>query len=109
MYSARKKNYYVYIVASISKVIYIGFTDCLLKRINQHRKGTYENAFSKKYKTNRLVYWEHYYTKQEAFERERQIKKYRREKKINLIEKENSEWNDLYYVVVEMSKIKPIF
>lgn len=99
------KYYYVYIVASINKVIYIGFTDSLFKRIKQHKEGKFENAFSKKYKTNKLVYWEHYYSCNEAFQRERQIKKWRREKKIELIEKNNQEWLDLYNDVVALSKL----
>lgn len=101
-----KRNYYVYILASISKVLYIGFTNCLVKRINQHKKGTFINAFSKKYKVNRLVYWEHYYGKSEALQREQQVKKYRREKKVQLIERDNPQWNDLYEFIVEMSKVK---
>lgn len=92
----RGKYYYVYIVASINKVIYVGYTDDLVKRIYQHKNGTYKNSFSKKYKTNKLVYWKHFYKHNEAFQRERQIKKYRREKKVKLIEENNKEWRDLY-------------
>jgi len=99
------KYYYVYITSSINRVLYIGYTDCLVKRINQHKKGFYEDAFSKKYKTNRLIYWERHYTKQEALDREQQLKKWRREKKIALVEKYNSEWRDLYDDIVELSKL----
>ena len=95
MESRRTKIYYVYIIASISKVLYIGFTDSLYKRIKEHKKGFYDNAFSKKYKVNRLVYWEYYFSKNQALERENQIKKYRREKKVRLIEKYNVKWEDL--------------
>jgi putative endonuclease len=102
----KQKYYYVYITASISKVLYVGFTDCLVKRIYQHKKGLYENAFSKQYKTNRLVYWEHFYNKVDALRREQQIKRYRREKKIKLIEEHNIEWNDLYELVITISKVK---
>lgn len=91
-------------MASISRVIYVGFTDTLIKRIFQHKQGTYENAFSKKYKTNKLVYWEHYHSMKEALERERQIKSYRREKKTMLIEECNPSWRDLYADVVELHK-----
>jgi len=109
MKKQRGKNYYVYITTSISKVIYVGFTNCLIKRINQHKKGTFENTFSKKYKTGRLVYWEHFDKKLEALAREKEIKKWRREKKIELIEKDNPEWEDLYWFAIEMSKIRPLF
>ncbi|MFA6426964.1 MAG: GIY-YIG nuclease family protein [Candidatus Magasanikbacteria bacterium] len=109
MKQSSRKYYYVYITASISGVIYVGFTDCLVTRIKQHKKGTYQNSFSKKYKTNRLVYWEHYYSMDEAFKRERQMKTWRREKKMALIKKENPEWNDLYQLVIEMSKIRSLF
>lgn len=101
----KEKYYYVYIVASINKIIYIGFTNSLVKRVKQHRDGTYENAFSKKYKTNKLVYWEYFNTCNDAFKRERQIKKWRREKKIELIEKNNFKWIDLYNDMLELSKI----
>lgn len=102
------KYYYVYIVASINRIIYIGFADSLLKRIKQHKDGTLENTFSKKYKTNKLVYWENFYTCNDAFQRERQIKKWRREKKIKLIEENNKNWTDLYNDVVELSKVTRI-
>ncbi|MBU2542235.1 GIY-YIG nuclease family protein [Patescibacteria group bacterium] len=105
MKSRRAKIYYVYIIASISKVVYIGFTDSLFKRIKEHKKGSYDNAFSKKYKVNKLVYWEHFYNKKEALDREREMKKYRREKKVKLIEKHNIEWEDLYSNIIEVSKL----
>ncbi|MFH1947066.1 MAG: GIY-YIG nuclease family protein [Candidatus Magasanikbacteria bacterium] len=98
--------YYVYITASISGVIYVGFTDSLFKRIKEHKKGAYNNAFSKKYKVDRLVYWEHCFSKVEALKRERQIKQYRREKKIKLIEEHNQNWEDLYSSIIELSKLK---
>ena len=77
----------------------------LLKRIKEHKKGFYDNAFSKKYKVNRLVYWEYYFSKNQALERENQIKKYRREKKVRLIEKYNVKWEDLYPTIIEISKL----
>ena len=104
MKTGGKKYYYIYIVASINKVIYIGFTDCLLKRIKEHMNGAYDNTFSKKYKTNKLVYWKQFYSCNEAFQKERQIKKWRRKKKVQLIEDHNLDWNDLYQDIVELSK-----
>ena len=105
MKSRGKKYYYIYIVASINKVNYVGFTDCLLKRIREHKNGKYENTFSKKYKTNKLVYWEQLLSCDEAFQRERQIKKWRRDKKVELIEEHNQDWNDLYPDIIELSKL----
>lgn len=95
-----RKIYYVYIMASISRVLYIGYTDCLIKRGRQHKNGTYDNAFSKKYKTHKLVYFEVCYTKHEALEREKELKGWLRKRKIELIEKENPNWNDLYPTIL---------
>ncbi|MBT3538634.1 GIY-YIG nuclease family protein [Candidatus Parcubacteria bacterium] len=104
-----KTNYYVYILSSLNGVIYVGFTDCLVKRIKQHKNGLYKNAFTKKYNVHKLVYWEHYFLRQDALNREQQIKSYNRNKKINLIEKDNKHWNDLYPFIIELSKRRPIF
>lgn len=75
---------YVYIVASLSKVLYIGVTSDLEKRLYQH-KNSLLGGFSKKYKTDRLVYFETSEDINSAIEREKQLKGWRREKKINLI------------------------
>lgn len=101
-------HYYIYILSSISRVIYVGFTDCLVKRIGQHRKGFYVNSFTEKYKVHKLVYWDNFNTKQAALARERQIKSYRRAKKVALIEQYNPQWNDMYSFLIEMSKRRPV-
>ena len=77
-------NYYVYIVASRSKVLYIGVTNDLARRISEHKESLIE-GFSKKYKIYKLVYFEHTIDINVAIEREKQLKKWRRDKKINLI------------------------
>ncbi len=100
----RGKYYYVYIVASINRIIYVGFTDCLVTRIQQHKNGTYANSFSRKYKTNRLVYWEQLVSEYAARKREIEIKKWRREKKVLLIERDNPQWRDRYIDVIELGK-----
>jgi len=105
----KRKEYYVSVVASISRVLYVGFTDSLLLRTGQHRRGVYENTFSKKYKTYRLVYWEIFKNTDDAFQRERQLKKNRREKKINLIQQKNPKWIDYYYHLVKLYKQGIIF
>ena len=96
-----KKYFYVYILSSLSGTLYAGVTVDLPLRIQQHRLGTYD-GFTKKYKINRLVYFETTQDAKFAAFRERQIKKYRREKKIALIERENRKWEalskDLYSI-----------
>ncbi|MDD2656744.1 MAG: hypothetical protein PHQ18_04230, partial [Patescibacteria group bacterium] len=66
----------------------------------------FDNAFSKRYKTNKLVYWEYYDNCNEAFQRERQIKKWNRNKKVLLIEKNNPNWLDLYNDSMILSALK---
>ncbi|MEA1936683.1 MAG: GIY-YIG nuclease family protein [Patescibacteria group bacterium] len=92
----RKQHcYYVYITSSISKKIYIGVTNNLPRRIYEH-KGGLVDGFTKKYKIKKLVYYEETKDIYSAIEREKQLKKWRREKKIKLIEKDNSHWKDLF-------------
>lgn len=87
-------EYYVYVVASKTKVLYIGVTNNLIRRVVEHRMCMVE-GFSKKYNCKRLVYSECYNNIYEAIAREKQLKKWRREKKIKLIESINPEWKDL--------------
>ena len=87
---------YVYILASQRNgTIYIGVTANLIKRLYEHKTGTYE-GFSKKYEVKKLVYYEIFDDIVEAIKREKVLKGWRRAKKIELIEKENKEWKDLY-------------
>ena len=99
-----QKQYFVYITASINKVLYIGYTDNLLKRIYQHKKGHYDNAFTKKYKVNKLIYWEIYDRKEDALRREKELKGWKRDKKIALIEVYNQYMKDLYQEFIELYK-----
>ncbi len=87
-------GYHVYILASKSRVLYIGATNDLILRLRQHRDGVFD-GFTKQYKVHRLVYYETYGWVQEAIAREKQIKRWRREKKVWLIERENPTWEDL--------------
>ncbi len=88
-------NYYVYILTNWNdKVMYIGITNDLERRINEHKSKIIE-GFTKKYNVNKLVYFEHMTNVNTAILREKEIKKWRREKKNNLVEKVNPEWNDL--------------
>jgi putative endonuclease len=87
--------YTVYILSSISRVIYVGVTNDLYKRMQQHKAGKDPKAFTTKYRVNRLVYFETCESINDAIEREKQIKCWRREKKVKLIQSANPGWKDL--------------
>ncbi len=88
--------YYVYILASKRNgVLYIGVTSNLLERVDQHKRGIYD-GFTKKYSINKLVYYETFENINDAIAREKQLKKFNRKWKIELIEKENPTWRDIY-------------
>jgi len=89
------KAYYVYILSSFNKVLYIGITSNLRKRIWEHREGIVE-GFTKRYHVKTLVYYEIYDNPETAIKREKQLKRWRRDKKISLIESMNLNWRDLY-------------
>ncbi len=89
------KSYYVYITTNITNnVLYIGVTNNLPRRIYEHKNSLVE-GFSKKYKTNKLVYYETTNDINFAIIREKQLKNWRREWKMNLIEKENPGFSEL--------------
>jgi putative endonuclease len=93
--SRRDHNYYVYMVASRSHVLYCGMTNNLRRRIEQHREGRIE-GFTADYKCTRLVWFECFQYVNNAINREKQIKRWRREKKTALIQKANPTWLDLF-------------
>lgn len=82
-------------MASTSGTIYVGVTNNLFNRVSEHKEKRFD-GFTKKYSCNKLVYYEHYTDVYDALEREKEIKKWRREKKQNLIKTLNPRWNDLY-------------
>ncbi|GAA0202809.1 GIY-YIG nuclease family protein [Kangiella japonica] len=89
------KEYYVYILASRKDgVLYIGVTGDLLKRIYQHQQGAIE-GFTKKYQVKKLVYFESCNNINVCLNREKQLKAWRRDWKVALIEANNPNWNDL--------------
>ncbi|MEO5927085.1 MAG: GIY-YIG nuclease family protein [Patescibacteria group bacterium] len=89
------KIFSVYILSSYPRgPLYIGVTSNLEKRIYEHRLGI-KCAFSKKYSLHRLVYYEQTTDVQVALAREKQLKRWRREWKNNLVEKMNPAWADL--------------
>jgi putative endonuclease len=87
-------RFWVYILASRTGTLYVGMTGYFDRRISQHKSDSIE-GFTKKYKVHRLVYYETYNQAQNAISREKQLKGWRREKKIDLIEKANPRWQDL--------------
>ena len=89
------KNYYIYILASRRRgTLYVGITSNLLKRVYEHKKE-YIDGFSKRYNTKKLVYYEVSSDPNSAIKREKILKKWKRQWKINLIEEKNPEWKDL--------------
>ncbi|MBW8012594.1 MAG: GIY-YIG nuclease family protein [Chloroflexi bacterium] len=88
------KTYYVYIMASKTGTLYTGMTNNLQKRIYQHKNKTIE-GFTQKYSVTRLVYFEETNDVKTAITREKQIKSWRRSKKLDLIKSSNSTWEDL--------------
>ena len=90
------KQYYVYILASKRNgTLYIGVTNNLLKRVDEH-KNKLIDGFTKKYNVHNLVYYEQYNDISCAITREKQMKKWKRKYKLELIEKSNPDWIDLY-------------
>jgi putative endonuclease len=90
----RDHEYYVYILPSRSRTIYIGVTNDLLARIRQHREGK-AHSFTKKYKIHRLVHYERFHYINDAIAHEKCLKHFTREEKIALIETSNPTWEDL--------------
>jgi putative endonuclease len=88
------KQFYVYILASKTRTLYVGVTNNIERRLYEHKNKLVE-GFTKKYDVNELVYYEIYVDPSRAIEREKEIKKWRREKKIELIERMNPDWEDL--------------
>ena len=87
--------YFVYILTNkTNKVLYTGVTNNLERRLYEH-KNHLVDGFSSKYNTNKLIYYEVSESIESAIAREKQIKSYRRDKKIALINELNSEWKDL--------------
>jgi putative endonuclease len=87
-------KYYVYFIASKSRVLYIGITNNLERRVWEHQHDVID-GFSKQYRCHRLVYFESYDRGQNAIRREKQLKRWNRAKKVWLIERFNPTWEDL--------------
>lgn len=102
-----QRCYFVYILASLRAVLYVGLTDDLRKRMIQHRSGAFD-GFTKGYRVDRLMYFETYTDPKAAEYREIQIKKYRRAKKIALFRESNPQWKDLYPEILQAIGIPPL-
>ncbi len=88
--------YYVYLLASKKHgTLYLGVTNDIVRRVHEHRSEVVE-GFTKRYGVDKLVWFETYDDVTNAISREKELKKWRRDWKINLIEESNPEWIDLY-------------
>ena len=95
------KNYYVYILASQKNgTLYIGITSNLIKRIQEH-KAKIADGFTKKYNVDMLVHYDQTGDVNAALTREKALKKWNRSWKIQLIEKDNPNWKDLYFDIIQ--------
>ncbi len=95
------RSFWVYILASApGGTLYIGVTNDLVRRIFEHREGTVP-GFTRKYQIKLLVYFEQYDTAAAAIQREKNIKHWPREWKIDLIVSKNPTWRDLYGEIVQ--------
>lgn len=100
--------YHVYIMSSRSRAIYVGVTSDLVRRMESHRSGDIA-GHTRRYRINRLVYFEETADINAAIAREKQLKGWRRSKKVQLIESGNPTWEDLVNIVFKPSAaaIKP--
>ncbi len=96
-------NYYVYIMSSVSFVLYIGVTNNLIRRVEEHKAGS-ADSFTKKYNCNKLVYYESFFHVEDAIRREKELKGWKRFRKIELINKDNSRWIDLYDELISLDR-----
>lgn len=90
----REREYYVYIMASRSHVLYCGVTNNIWRRVHEHREGK-KPGFTQRYYVRQLVYVESTNDIGAAIAREKQIKGWKRAKKVALIERVNPEWKDI--------------
>ncbi|MBZ5531655.1 MAG: GIY-YIG nuclease family protein [Acidobacteriia bacterium] len=102
-----QRCYFVYLLASLSGTLYVGLTDNLWKRMTQHKAGMFD-GFTRKYKVNRLMYFETFSDATIAGHREQQIKKWRREKKVALFAKSNAQWRDLTPELSQVIGVPPL-
>ncbi len=91
------KGGYIYILTNkTNSVLYVGVTSNLEQRILQHRTGKFPNAFTSRYNITKLVYYEEFLSIEDAIKREKQLKGGSRQKKTDLIDSMNPDWNELF-------------
>jgi len=90
----KDKTFYIYIMASKSGTLHVGMTNNIKRRVLEH-KNHLAPGFTDKYSIDRLLYVENFANPASAINREKQIKAWRREKKVKLIDSQNPAWNDL--------------
>jgi len=90
------ETYYVYILSNTNHtVFYTGLTSDIERRVWEHQNKIYATAFTKKYNITKLLYYEVFHSKDDAYYREKQLKKFNRTKKFNIISAMNPNWIDL--------------
>jgi putative endonuclease len=99
------RRYYVYILASRSRRLYVGITSNPMRRLEQHREG--KVGFTARYRIHRLVFIDCFDNPADAIENEKRVKAWRRSKKIALIEAGNPAWDDLGAEWFEPPKADP--
>ena len=103
-----KHQYFVYVLGNKKDgVLYVGVTNDLKKRVFEHKNKRYKNSFSARYNVDKLIYFEEYRYINEARKREKNMKKWKRQWKIDLIEKTNIDWKDLSIEWLKEDKKKP--
>ena len=90
-----QRTYYVYILSSETRELYIGVTNNLDRRLAEHRTSYDPGSYSSVHRTTRLVYFEMTLDPRAAIQREKRLKRLSRRRKLELIEKQNPEWKDL--------------
>jgi putative endonuclease len=101
------REYFVYMMTNKGRTtLYIGVTNSLMRRVSQHRAGEMP-GFSKRYNTNRLVYYERFNDVRDAIAREKQLKGWSRGKKEGLINSMNPKWTDLGVTILGLGSAPP--
>ena len=96
-------TYYIYMMASRSRVLYTGVTNDLARRVDEHKRGV-NAGFTSRYRVTRLVYFEEFPDIRDAIAREKQINAWTRLRRVGLIQRRNPFWEDLTYPQFSLSK-----
>ena len=102
----REYHFWVYILASRSRTLYVGMTNSMVHRTATHLDRP-PGTFTARYSIHRLVYYQYFQYVRSAIRREKELKKWTREQKIDLIERVNPTWEDLYPNLLQMAGEMP--